>query len=261
MDTGKRAFTLIELLVVITVIVVLLALLTPALDQAIYQAELAVCGARQRAVASGAMMYAGNYKRFYPDRAVVRAGEIRPQPWALRDRDGTRPDDRVMLRMAFGTLDVLKDPFCPDIDLDIDVALRKWNPVIYSNYSLWFGMRYPPALGGGRGIRKLGDRLQWRDTSRERNATQYFGVLVSDWDQLYPPGSNAINSHPDKSNVMAPNRQEDTGGILSFYLSTATWERGPVDENFAYDDGSTRRVSDVEWDDDRMARLPYRTNG
>ena len=34
-------FTLIELLVVITIIVVLLALLAPALDQAIYQAELA----------------------------------------------------------------------------------------------------------------------------------------------------------------------------------------------------------------------------
>src|ERR1041385_7046662 len=42
------AFTLIELLVVVTIIVVLLALLTPALDRAIYRAELLRCGANQK---------------------------------------------------------------------------------------------------------------------------------------------------------------------------------------------------------------------
>src|ERR1041384_4524111 len=42
------AFTLVELLVVVAIIVVLLSLLTPALDKAIYQAELAVCGADLR---------------------------------------------------------------------------------------------------------------------------------------------------------------------------------------------------------------------
>ena len=48
----RAAFTLIELLVVVTIIVVLLALLTPAMDQAIYQGELTACGARLKAVAS-----------------------------------------------------------------------------------------------------------------------------------------------------------------------------------------------------------------
>ena len=46
---APRAFTLIELLVVITIIVVLLALLAPALDQAIEQAERAVCASQLHA--------------------------------------------------------------------------------------------------------------------------------------------------------------------------------------------------------------------
>src|SRR5438876_557647 len=50
----RAAFTLIELLVVVTIIVVLLALLTPALDRAIYQAELTVCAANQHTVGAGA---------------------------------------------------------------------------------------------------------------------------------------------------------------------------------------------------------------
>ena len=49
----RNGFTLVELLVVITIIVILLALLAPALDKAIYQAELAVCGTRVRAIATG----------------------------------------------------------------------------------------------------------------------------------------------------------------------------------------------------------------
>jgi prepilin-type N-terminal cleavage/methylation domain-containing protein len=42
----STAFTLIELLVVVTIIVVLLSLLTPALDRAIYETELAVCASQ-----------------------------------------------------------------------------------------------------------------------------------------------------------------------------------------------------------------------
>src|SRR3970040_128099 len=67
----KRGFTLIELLVVITIIVVLLALLTPALDKAIYQAELAVCATHLKTIANGAALYAGEYKRRWPYRQQV----------------------------------------------------------------------------------------------------------------------------------------------------------------------------------------------
>ena len=42
---SPRAFTLIELLVVVTIIVAPLALLSPALDKAIYEADLPAWGA------------------------------------------------------------------------------------------------------------------------------------------------------------------------------------------------------------------------
>src|ERR1041385_310566 len=65
------AFTLIELLVVVTIIVVLLAMLAPAMDKAIYSAELAVCGGNLKGDASGVATYAMGFKRRYPYRPVV----------------------------------------------------------------------------------------------------------------------------------------------------------------------------------------------
>src|SRR6266478_4856578 len=63
-----QAFTLIELLVVVTIIVVLLALLTPAVDRAIYQAELARCAAQLHGICAGVQVYAAENKRWYPQR-------------------------------------------------------------------------------------------------------------------------------------------------------------------------------------------------
>ena len=65
------AFTLIELLVVITIIVVLLALLAPALDKAVHEAEMAVCGSQVRNIAMGVTSYAMQGRRYYPARGVV----------------------------------------------------------------------------------------------------------------------------------------------------------------------------------------------
>jgi len=63
------AFTFVELLVVITIIVVLLALLVPALDEAVYQADLAVCATHQHGIGVGAVAYALNHARI-PGRPI-----------------------------------------------------------------------------------------------------------------------------------------------------------------------------------------------
>src|SRR5688572_4594237 len=65
-----KAFTLIELLVVVTIIVVLLSMLAPALDKAIYQAELVQCGGKLKLMGSAVTLYTFDNKKHYPDRTL-----------------------------------------------------------------------------------------------------------------------------------------------------------------------------------------------
>lgn len=69
-----RAFTLIELLVVITIIVVLLALLVPSMDKAIYAAEKLQCLTNQRAIVQAAVFYGNDNRRVLPVYAMPGRG-------------------------------------------------------------------------------------------------------------------------------------------------------------------------------------------
>ncbi len=83
-------FTLIELLVVVSIIAVLLAMLTPALDRAIAQTEALTCAARKHVVSIGTLMYLQDNKRvFFTD--AVRSDPTRIAEGAYdynNDRDG-----------------------------------------------------------------------------------------------------------------------------------------------------------------------------
>src|SRR5687768_10280921 len=100
-------FTLVELLVVVAIIAVLLALLMPAMDKAIYQAELAACAATQKGIVSGATLYAMNYKRSFPNRYVAGNSPL----MAAELRRSAALDDRPKLT-AFIPLKGLLDPLC-----------------------------------------------------------------------------------------------------------------------------------------------------
>src|SRR5688500_12893572 len=107
--TFARAFTLIELLVVITIIVVLLALLTPALDKAIYQAELAVCGATQNGTADSALTYAMDHKRRYPGKRNYRPSNV----WITGGFDLRR-----VMRGYLSVQSSFQCPLSPQVDLE-----------------------------------------------------------------------------------------------------------------------------------------------
>lgn len=67
MRQRPSAFTIIELLVVVTIIVVLLALLAPALDKAVEQAERVLCASNLHHTTAALGQYALDMKRNYPE--------------------------------------------------------------------------------------------------------------------------------------------------------------------------------------------------
>ena len=260
---GPRAFTLIELLVVITIIVVLLAMLAPALDQAIYQAELATCGANQKGIAGGAMNYAMSYRRSYPNRFIdadggYMAGELYHLSPAL--------DDRPMLT-PFIPLKMFLDPLCGRVDLSREA--NDSDAVVTANYDLYFGMRFYDGGVPQKGMKRQGDRLVWKD--------EPFNVLVMDHERIFD-GYWAMSSHPDKDGKLAlsiwQNRfAVDSGveGVGALKFTASRWDtignsdRGPVDINVGLSDGSVRRFNDFardQWlDDPRVSTVPSYVSG
>src|ERR1041385_2867875 len=136
----RLAFTLIELLVVVTIIVVLLALLTPALDRAIYQAELTACGARLHGLGFGVLSYAMDHNRQYPTpSAGIARWHICLTTWGW--------DMRQPLKGYVSVNKHLTDPLAGKIDIE-DSKEDASRPLIgtFSNYSIFWDWRYT-ALG------------------------------------------------------------------------------------------------------------------
>ena len=275
------AFTLIELLVVVTVTVVLLALLAPALDQAIYQTELVRCATQQKAVAGGAFQYAMDHKRWYMDRTVNRGnafpyGLKAPVAFAVAAGE-TAQDDRP-IHKGYVQMDWLMDPLAQKVDLGLDQGPT--NEAIYSNYLLYYGFGYstvPPS----QAMQKIGDRWEfadWKGKARNQAVPYKFQWLVADLDIIWQ-GRHATAGHPDKAGVLSPEfaqggrfnyggsdaqqQAQDEGYnaaipvTFSFWRNVGNFQRGRLDMNFAAEDGSVLRLSDVKYEyDERIAHVP-----
>jgi prepilin-type N-terminal cleavage/methylation domain-containing protein len=254
---SRVGFTLIELLVVITIIVILLALLMPAMDKAIYQAELAVCGANLRSLSTMAVQYAAEERRSYPYRSAVSLAQA--QPGTLRIAPN---DDRDLLRAVFGgKFDITVCPMVGKLDLEEDASH------IRSPYVLWFGWRYVTAWDPNeRGMYRVGDQFTWRGKS--------FAVLASDWDLRDKPAQRSLSSHPDYAGEMALKKyQNETDPNAISTWTHALWEvfkyqRAPLDLNYAMSDLSVQRLNGVRWDEDafrqgdsRVDPVPYQRDG
>jgi prepilin-type N-terminal cleavage/methylation domain-containing protein len=258
----RRAFTLIELLVVVTIIVVLLALLTPALDRAIYQAELAVCGANLHAVAAGATGYTVDYKRSYPYRKVAFSNTGNKPAENLCD---SANDDRPAFR-PYIPIDALADPMGGKVDLDSPPT----STVVWSAYTLWFGWGYissstagiqTQGAAGERIMHKLGDAFTWRGQS--------FTTLASDFDLISVKDNLMHGAHPDsqyQDGIAYLTTSSDPPAVASWWQNLkGQYRRSPIDMNYVMQDGSVGRLLKVTWDEgrkengspgDRIARVP-----
>ena len=262
---GKpRGFTLVELLVVITIIVMLLALLTPALDRALYQAELAACGANLHGITQGLATYAMENKRAYPVRETIDRGDTtmeRPNVLAIPDAtsdagnfaasmDGPL-DDRPYLK-GYIPLKALNCAVAGAVDLEN----TRDTSLVSSSYALWYGWRYEVA--GERGLYRMGDRMTWQG--------EPFAYLASDLLVVESQNNMAWGSHPDDTDRMINRRTQDGNNAgdsqdaatdtEAYWLLTGTHRRGPVTANFAAADGSVRRYTDIHRDGETSAEEP-----
>jgi prepilin-type N-terminal cleavage/methylation domain-containing protein len=224
---ARPAFTLVELLVVVAIIVILLALLAPAMDQAVYQAELAMCGAKLHALAGSVQNYAFNARRRYPYRLGVSnlAGE-RPTVVAYNGNPVTgNKEDRPMFRSFLDINEMFNCPLVTAVDLDGSHN----DTLAYSSYALWFDWRY--RFPEEKGMYRIGDRFTWTAPPPVGGGlvVNRFSVLASDWDQLFRANPDQYgNSHPDKSGVMAGPAQLRGGCGVQSHLFDLVLQRHPA---------------------------------
>ena len=254
------AFTLVELLVVITIVIVLLALLAPGLEKAIYQAQLATCAAKldgyHGAMTSGAV----TYRRRYPDRPTRYMPTVVNEIFAGGD---SRPALRPYLGESLNAM--LNDPLSKAVDIDGSVSVT----LVSVSYAMWDGF---PTGPNQRVMRKLGDRWSWSGgpdgTPGNGDDVEYnFDLLAQDYEFRYATPYH-VSSHPDSDNLMWESVLQDTNRETrsSWFIDSDTF--GLLDFNVAYQDGSVLRVAEIKPhgpvvgkdEDERMTTVPWYYN-
>ncbi len=269
MRTPYRAFTLIELLVVVAIIAVLLALLTPALDRAIYNAELAVCSSRLHLIATGAINYTFEHKKWYPYRPS-RTSNGSNRPTDLYWGQNEKRDDRTILKTFLSLNAALNDPLVRAVDVEGSKADSR----CFVPYALYFGWGYDKADLGDQIMRRLGDRWTYTTTGSGPSIVDSFSVLASDWDGIIETQERMQSTHPDRDGILSNFTIQDelfNGTVPPHQTTLTVWRnegqttrRGVIDTNYAYSDGSVERFNDVPWDaaggtgtDQRLMRVHH----
>ena len=242
-----KKFTLIELLIVVSILAILAALLLPVLSKAKKRARLASCVNNLHQTALGVVIYADDNDGFYPKRThQFKNGHA--MPYILVSNYGV--DDRPILKDYLET-GLSQCPFTANID-PFGVADNADYSII--DYRWYFG--WDPQLNNsgdadpGDTMRKPGDKMVYDGNE--------FDIIAADRDHVYTNGGpRALSSHPDSLGLMTERiANSDTKRSSAFKSDVA--ERGVVDLNYARSDGSVFRIDNVEYDDDRLTKLPYK---
>jgi prepilin-type N-terminal cleavage/methylation domain-containing protein/prepilin-type processing-associated H-X9-DG protein len=279
----KPGFTLVELLVVVTIIVILLALLAPALSKAVYQGQLTACGAGNlKTMGLAVTSYAFDHKRSYPDRKIPPGDVALPiNPYTLR-RVSIGYEIRPELQKLFPLNKTVLCPLSPQVD--VEVGLNDPNDPNQaegygSSYAMYFGWQFKDKNDPTKiwpGMFRLGDRFEYDDLLADTNTTVRFNILAGDIDLCWGAEGGPQASHPDRDNVLFP-LMVTNQFFIDGRITIGIWSgppgvlnRGLLDTNFAFADGSVVRYNDVTRvdlqppnhprRDSRMARVPINFN-
>lgn len=281
MVQNRQAFTLIELLVVVTIIVILLAILVPAMNKAIYEAEFASCAASYDGIGTGVINYASDNKQRYPARKAPRYvqsyGGVGAWVWVssnsvLRWSDSTNEttstdgspaaEDRPPLK-PYMAIKLLCDPMGDQVDLDAAESYSGGALVVSPNMLLW-DTGY---VGYGK-MQKIGSRFNWKDyrTGKEYSSN----LLAGDEDAIFT--DYVVGTHQDKGGrleTVSYNGEEqiiaDTGTSWRAWgtswdavgVSDADYLKMEFDRNFLRDDASVSSIRDTKSrNDERLATAP-----
>lgn len=250
----SKAFTLVELLVVIAVIAVLLAMLLPAMDQAIYRAELVLCSSRLKGIANGMTVYAVDQQRFFPYNKHTATNLTWHAPLIKLVNATNNNDLRSTLSPYMPLQDILFDPMIKPQDIETNSIEQ-----MYGNYSLWNFWKWTPAVDPtSRGQRKIGDRFTYQD-ARFTFRQHAWDILAGDFMRAMntdtDPGAYWTN-HPGKQDGSFLHRTANgAANQFTFWISQSP-KRDPVDYNVVRQDGAVQTLSDVSWDDERLAHPP-----
>ena len=188
---------------------------------------------------------------------------------ALVPADGNyvpvKRDERTVFRSFMSINKLLNDPLTGKLDFEGSKA----DSHVYASYALWFGWQYrtdKQSKGYYKGMFKLGDRFQCQDQS--------YNLLATDNDAVPSVPTGTVQTcHADGDGKCYDQVLQDgafdfgAGQQASVQLTISIWRldksamRGPVDLNFAYDDGSIRRCTGVTWrylqdNGESMSKLP-----
>jgi competence protein ComGC len=255
---SRLAFTLVELLVVVTIIMILVSMLIPSIEGAMYVAKLASCGATMKVVGASAITYTQDNSRYYP----VRHENYNWDALHIRIPPEQDPNVSFDWRVQFGPympVQAFLDPLAGAISIDEASITPTPNRRIWSNFHIYTGL--------SRGddtqdvMDQVGRRFEWTDSLTDPDNPREYrtGIIAADrnmyWTGNSPPWSTA--SHADSRNILRffAYQNHTTEGTYSWWGRAGTSEHGPVDLNFAYDDGSVRRFDAVVQDDPRMGKM------
>ncbi len=234
---SRRAFTLIELLVVISIIVLLVAILLPALSKARNAAAAIACASNQRQVMIGMVSYAADNRNRPPHQLVVDAA----LPYGRMDWSGyigPYMNHNQVSKDAVGKVTAFA---CPKDEVErliwVASAIKRsyainntaWQYLGQGYKSIW--PRYDTATGAAYSTDAHGNALNLPLPRPLEDVPNHVLVLGEVWDRLVPSINQCI-----------------VGWVEYEALENAVGVQHQEGGNYAFSDGHVEMLRKVDID-------------